>query len=107
MGLFGSRGLAPNSKGPLTLTLSPRSTGGRGDQFRSGGFEHDLVFGEGRDGAGGAEDAAAHDGDAVAGAEQLGEVAADHEDGATGGGEFVDELVDLGLGADVDAAGGL
>src|SRR3954466_207617 len=42
----------------------------------------------------------------VAHAEHLGQIAGDHEDGGTGRGEFVDELVDLDLGADVDPARG-
>src|SRR5207248_3358068 len=58
-----------------------------------------------------------HDSDAVADAQEFGEVAGDDDDGARGagfppprpppGGEGVDDLVDGGFGADVDAAGGL
>ncbi|ADI10120.1 hypothetical protein SBI_07000 [Streptomyces bingchenggensis BCW-1] len=48
-----------------------------------------------------------HDQDPVAHAQHLGEVAGDHQHRVPGGGEFVDELVDLDLGAHVDSAGGL
>lgn len=57
-------------------------------------------------GTGGDDAAAAHDGDGVANAEEFGEVGADENDGFAGGGEFADEFVDLGLGGNVDAAGG-
>ena len=49
----------------------------------------------------------AHHEDAVAHAQHLGQVAGDHDDRAAGGGDGVDELVDLDAGADVDAAGRL
>jgi len=64
------------------------------------------VFGPGGDGAGGAEDATAHDGDAIAGAEEFGKITRDHEYGFPGYGELVDEAVDVLLGTDVDAARG-
>ena len=44
---------------------------------------------------------------AVAHAQDFLEFGGDEEDGHPVGGEFVDELLDLGLGSDVDAAGGL
>ena len=46
----------------------------------------------------------AHDGDAVADAEQLRQIAAHHEHRFAVAGEFVDELIDLRLGTDVDTA---
>ena len=57
----------------------------------------------------GAEPAAAHDRDAVADAEQLGQVARHQRTAfaALAGDELVDERVDLRLAADVDAAGRL
>ena len=48
-----------------------------------------------------------HDEDAVGEEQELGELGGDHEDGEALGGERADERVDLLLGADVDAAGGL
>ena len=48
-----------------------------------------------------------HDEDAVGEKQKLREFGADHEDGEAFGGERADERVDLLLGADVDAAGGL
>ena len=46
----------------------------------------------------------AHDQDAVAHREHLGQVRADQDDRHSPRGQLVDQLVDLGLGADVDAA---
>src|SRR6185312_12822761 len=66
--------------------------------------------GRGAGWARGAEAAAAHDRDPVADAEQLGEVARDHDDGlrrSLARDERVDELVEPRLGGDVDAAGRL
>ena len=63
-----------------------------------------MVFSTGTDAH---HSALAHYGDAVANAEQFREIAADHEDRLYRDGEFVDQLVDLGFGSDVDAAGGL
>src|SRR5690625_4600995 len=55
-----------------------------------------------------ADDAAlGHDEDAVAHAEHLGQLGGDHEHAVPGVGERVDELVDLHLRTDFDAAGGL
>ena len=61
-----------------------------------------------------AESAPAHHGDFVADAEQLRQVTADHQDrlglatsGRVAGGQFVDQLINLRLRADVDAAGRL
>ena len=51
--------------------------------------------------------ALAHHGDPVGEAEQLGHLGGDHQDGDAGGGELLDQAVDLELGADVDAAGRL
>ena len=51
--------------------------------------------------------ACAHDDDAVGEAQQLGELGGDHQDGDAGGGQLLDQPVDLELGADVDAAGRL
>ena len=51
--------------------------------------------------------AVAHDQDAVAHADQLLDLRGDHQDAGAVGGEPVDDLVDLVLGADVDAAGRL
>ena len=51
--------------------------------------------------------AAAHDRDAVAHAENLGQLRRDHDDGEAALGEIDDELVDFGFRADVDALGGL
>ena len=48
--------------------------------------------------------ALAHDEDAVAHGQHLGQVGGDEDHGHARRGEVVDELVDLGLGADVDAA---
>ena len=49
------------------------------------GFEHQAVLGELGDRARRAEPSAAHDGDAIAQAEELGQVAADHQHGLRGG----------------------
>src|SRR6185503_9244647 len=49
----------------------------------------------------------AEDEDAVGEGEELGHLAGDEEDRSAGVGGFADEAVDLGLGADVDSAGGL
>ncbi len=51
--------------------------------------------------------AVAHHHDPVAHADQLLDLRGDHQDGGAVGRELVDDLVDLELGADVDAAGGL
>ena len=51
--------------------------------------------------------ALAHHDDAVAHRQHLGEVGGDHDDGDAVAGEVVDQLVDIGLGADVDPAGRL
>jgi len=50
--------------------------------------------------------AAAHHEDAVGEAEELGELGGDEQDALACGGEFAQEGVDFGLGADVDAARG-
>ncbi len=55
----------------------------------------------------GHEAALAHDQDAVAHAQHLGQLAGDHEDAQALLGQLAHEPVDLGLGADVDAARGL
>ena len=47
-----------------------------------------------------------HDGDAVADIQHLLHIAADHEDDGAAVGEGAHEAVDLGLGTDIDAAGG-
>ena len=52
------------------------------------------------------EAALAHHEDAAAEADEFGEFGGDDEDGFAFEGEFVEELVNFGLGADVDAAGG-
>jgi hypothetical protein len=49
----------------------------------------------------------AHDEDAVGEGEEFGHLAGDEQDGEARVGGFADEAVDLGLGADVDAAGWL
>src|SRR5258708_7802987 len=51
--------------------------------------------------------AAAHHRDGIADAEQLGDVRADHDHRLALGSELADQAVDLGFGADVDAAGRL
>ena len=51
-----------------------------------------------------ADRALMHHGDAVADADHLLHVAGDHQDGDAGVGERAHQLVDLALGADVDAA---
>ena len=51
--------------------------------------------------------AAPHDRNAIADADQLGELARHDENRLAGEGEAVDQLIDLGLAADVDAAGWL
>ena len=48
--------------------------------------------------------AVAHDQDAVAHPDQLLDLRGDHQDAGAFGGQAVDDLVDLVLGADVDAA---
>jgi hypothetical protein len=48
-----------------------------------------------------------HDADGVAEAEEFRQVGADDHHGLARGGEGADELVDLGLAADVDTAGRL
>src|SRR5687768_11582872 len=53
------------------------------------------------------EPALAHDEDAVAHAEDLRQFGGDHQDGDTATGELTHQMVDLRLGADVDAAGWL
>ncbi len=55
----------------------------------------------------GDELAAAHHPDRVAQAEELRQVGADEDDRFSGRGQAADDLVDLGLAADVDPAGGL
>lgn len=50
--------------------------------------------------------AAAQDDDAVGALDEFFDVGGDEQDGEALPGEFVDEALDLGLGADVDAAGG-
>ena len=72
----------------------------------AGGGGHDAFFGGVGAGDVGGEAALAHDEDAVAHAEDLGELGGDHDDGDPLLGELGDQGVDLGLGADVDAAGG-
>src|SRR5437879_2140556 len=49
-----------------------------------------------------AEAAARHDGEAVANAEELGQVAAYEEDRLSLGGQFADESIDFGLAAEID-----
>jgi len=71
------------------------------------GFQHNLVFVGFINGNGADHSPFAHHGDAIAHAEQFGQIAADHEDGLTACGEFVDQLINLGFGSDIDAAGRL
>lgn len=85
-----------------------------GVSFLSDGGGHELVFVPIGDGFRFAELTAAHDGDAVADPEKFGQVAADDQNrfgfyafGSIALGERVDELINLGLGADIDASGRL
>ena len=83
--------------------IGSRSRGGFGDaghEAQEGGFA-ELGAGEFA-----GEAALAHDEDAAAQADEFGEFGGDDEEGFAFEGEFVEELVDFGLGADVDAAGG-
>ncbi len=77
------------------------------EPIQSGSRLHDFVFGPLRDGACLTHRSARHDGDPVADSEQLGQVGADNQDRLARGGLFADQAIDLGLGADVDAAGRL
>ena len=72
-------------------------------RFADGGREHRFrcPF---RDGLCGRQTPATHHGEAIAQPEQLGEVRADDEDGASRGRLLRDGLVDIRLAADIDAA---
>ena len=72
-----------------------------------GGGAHDVLGGGLVAGDVGGEPALADDQDAVGHAEHLGQLGGDHQDRQPLAGQLGEQPVDLGLGADVDAAGGL
>src|SRR6266403_3968569 len=89
------------------LALVHRRGGARVDHVAAlGGVPHDLLLRSAASQLAG-DPALAHDQDAVAHAEQLGQLRGDHDDGFALLGAVVEEPVDLALGAYVDAAGGL
>jgi hypothetical protein len=65
------------------------------------------VFRPIRDGASITHGSAGHERDSVADSEQLGLVRADHQNRLARGRLFADQAIDLGPGADIDAAGRL
>src|SRR2546423_11642938 len=71
---------------------------------RAGGFEHDAVFIEVARGPRFAQNAAMHHRDAVADAQQLGEITGDHENRFAAGGELIDDAINLGFGPNIDPA---
>jgi len=72
----------------------------RGASLR--GQLHDLLL-RGAGGQDAGEPALAHDGDAMAQPQYLRQLGGDDDDGAALRGQRVEQVVDLGLGADVDA----
>src|SRR5690625_3304077 len=83
------------------------------DSLDTGGFDlldrqrHDRVLRRLGRGQFADDPSVGHDDDAVADTEHLGQLARGQQDRAAVVGDAVDEFVDLDLGADVDAAGGL
>src|SRR5699024_2429311 len=93
-----------------TIRLPPYSLIGRSlvrCGLKLGGERHDVLLGGvlAVDEAGDA--AVAHDHDPVGHTDDLAHFGGDHDDALAGFGQFGDDTVDLILGADVDAAGGL
>ena len=72
-----------------------------------GGEAHDVLLGEPVALDLAADQALAHDEHAVAEADQLGQLGRDDDDADAVAGQIAEDAVDLGLGADIDAAGRL
>src|SRR5829696_9884889 len=73
----------------------------------SGGVVHEVLLGRFGVVEDGGEPALCHDGDAVGEAQHLGQLRGDHDDRLALVGQLAQQAVDLLLGSDVDAAGGL